>query len=284
MLDRHTQKKKKNCTAQRAGCDPIARPPRPPITRNNNSQKVIRCPGDGDWATGNAKQDAPYRAAICSIWLIPDLEPNRRLRTATRQVICTPKGWVAAATKSSYDEPDRTSTKRKLLNHPLTRGEVVGVAQALGRNRSLRVIAPLQAILEKLRTFRLIITAKCRPAPARNLTNVPDSSIVKWYTALSHAILSYYRCCDNFHKVRSIVDYHVRWSAIFTLATKHKSSASKIIYKYSRDLIIASGDNERDTIARLPAKRDLAKVGRRFLVDIERGRVEKILKTPPRAF
>lgn len=279
MLNRHTQKKK-NCTAQGAGCDPLARPPRPPITRNNNSQKVIRCPGAVAWATGNAKQDAPYRAAICSIWLIPDLEPNRRLLGATRQVICTPKGCEAAATKSAYDERERTSTKRKWLYHPLTRGEVVGG----GRNRSLRVIAPLQAILEKLRTFRLIITAKCRPAPARNLTNVPDSSIVKWYTALSHAILSYYRCCDNFHKVRSIVDYHVRWSAIFTLATKHKSSASKIIYKYSRDLIIASGDNERDTIARLPAKRDLAKVGRRFLVDIERGRVDKILKTPPRAF
>lgn len=78
------------------------------------------------------------------------------------------------------------------------------------------------------------------------------------------------------------MDYHVRWSGIFTLATKHKSSASKIIYKYSRDLAIV--DHQRDTIARLPAKSYLAKVGRRFLVDIERGRVDKILKTPPRAF
>lgn len=71
----------------------------------------------------------------------------------------------------------------------------------------------------------------------------------------------------------------MRWSAIFTLATKHKSSASKIIYKYSRDLKIY--DDERNTLARLPGKSYFEKVGRRFLLDIERGRVEKILKNPP---
>lgn len=181
------------------------------------------------------------RAGIISLC---NPSPRYNLFAGSAKKVCTSIAGAAGG-------PPPCTITRPVANPRLRQGVPSG-----GRNRSLRVIAPIPVIMDKLRTFGLIITAKCRPAPARNLTNVPDSSIVKWYTALAHGILSYYRCCDNFHKLRSIVDYHVRWSAIFTLATKHKSSASKVIYKYSRDLIIPvyAGDYKRDTIARFPAK------------------------------
>ncbi|BEI31790.1 putative groupII intron reverse transcriptase /maturase (mitochondrion) [Bryopsis sp. KO-2023] len=298
MLNRHKGGpafRQENCTAwgstetQSTGVT-HARPPRPPKVRagtislcNYNlfahSAKKV-CPSIAGAACGTPLSGAPK---LPNRVTTGNPQNPRRRRPRPRRPTVRPFGADSApapVVKMAQAACACTIT-RPVANPPLRQGVPSG-----GRNRSLRVIAPIPVIMDKLRTFGLIITAKCRPAPARNLTNVPDSSIVKWYTALAHAILSYYRCCDNFHKVKSIVDYHVRWSAIFTLATKHKSSASKVIYKYSRDLIIPgyAGDHKRDTIARFPAKWYLAKVGRRFCVDIERGRVDKILKTPPRAF
>ena len=68
-----------------------------------------------------------------------------------------------------------------------------------------------------------------------SLTNVSDRDIVNWSAGIAISPLSYYRCCDNLYQVRTIVNYQIRWSAIFTLAHKHKSSARNIILKYPKD-------------------------------------------------
>ncbi|CAK7328599.1 unnamed protein product [Dovyalis caffra] len=68
------------------------------------------------------------------------------------------------------------------------------------------------------------------------------------------------RCCDNLYQVRTIVDYQIRWSAIFTLAHKHKSSARNIILKYSKDLNIVNKEGGK-TLAEFPNSIELGKLG-----------------------
>jgi len=67
------------------------------------------------------------------------------------------------------------------------------------------------------------------------LGELSDGDIVNWSAGIAISPLSYYRCRDNLYQVRTIVDYQIRWSAIFTPAHKHKSSARNIILKYSKD-------------------------------------------------
>jgi len=50
-------------------------------------------------------------------------------------------------------------------------------------------------------------------------------------------ILNYYLCYENLSKVRSIVNYHLRWLAVYTLAQKHKSSSHRISPKFSKNLV-----------------------------------------------
>jgi hypothetical protein len=92
------------------------------------------------------------------------------------------------------------------------------------------------------------------------LTNVSDGDIVNWFAGIAISLLSYYRCCDNLYQVRTIVDYQIRWSAIFTLAHKHKSSARNIILKYSKDLNIVNKEGGK-TLAEFPNSIELGKLG-----------------------
>ena len=57
-----------------------------------------------------------------------------------------------------------------------------------------------------------------------------NRDIVNWSAGITISPLSYYRCCDNLYQVRTIVNYQIRWSAIFTLAHKHKSSAILVYF------------------------------------------------------
>ncbi|XLT14267.1 hypothetical protein HN51_059957 [Arachis hypogaea] len=68
------------------------------------------------------------------------------------------------------------------------------------------------------------------------------------------------RCRDNLYQVRMIIDHQIRWSAIFTLAHKHKSSARNIIPKYSKDSNIINQEGGK-TLAEFPNSIELGKHG-----------------------
>nr|WNR49288.1 maturase R [Acorus tatarinowii] len=118
-------------------------------------------------------------------------------------------------------------------NQQATRRPLGGTLYSVG----IRIEAPIKKILRRLRDRGLISRRRPWPIHVACLTNVSDGDIVNWSAGIAISLLSYYRCCDNFDQVRTIVDHQIRWSAIFTLAHKHKSSARNIIQKYSKDLL-----------------------------------------------
>ncbi|KAL0383824.1 UNVERIFIED_CONTAM: hypothetical protein Slati_4607400 [Sesamum latifolium] len=67
-------------------------------------------------------------------------------------------------------------------------------------------------------------------------------------------------CRDNLYQVRTIVDHQIRWSAIFTPAHKHKSSARNIIPKYSKDSNRVNQEGGK-TLAEFPNSIELGKLG-----------------------
>jgi len=95
------------------------------------------------------------------------------------------------------------------------------------------------------------------------LTNISNKDIINWFASVVRGFLSYYRYCDNLYQIWTIVDYHICWSAIFTLANKHKSSTQKIIPKHSKDLHIVNG--EGGTLVSFPTSIELRTLRLEFL-------------------
>nr|YP_010736413.1 maturase [Plantago ovata]WEL36391.1 maturase [Plantago ovata] len=133
-------------------------------------------------------------------------------------------------------------------------------ARSIRREFPIQIEAPIKKILRRLRDRGLISRRRPWPIHVACLTNVSDGDIVNWYTGIAISLLSYYRCCDNLYQVRRIVDYQIRWSAIFTSAHKHKTSARNIIPKYSKDLNIINQEGGK-TLAEFPNRKELAKLG-----------------------
>ena len=124
----------------------------------------------------------------------------------------------------------------------------------------IQVEAPIKKILRRLRDRGIISRRRPWPIHVACLTNVSDGDIVNWSAGIAISPLSYYRCRDNLYQVRTIVDHQIRWSAIFTLAHKHKSSARNIIPKYSKDSNIVNQEGGK-TLAEFPNSIELGKLG-----------------------
>ena len=128
-----------------------------------------------------------------------------------------------------------------------------------------QINAPLKILREKLKSKKLISKAN-KPVAVNRLIIQPDFVIIKWFTTIGQSLLNYYRCCNNFHKVKNYVDYMVRWSAIRTLAAKHKISSKNVINKWSKNLIIS--DTNGHLIAKFPTNTEIKSMKRAFMLNV----------------
>ena len=133
-----------------------------------------------------------------------------------------------------------------------------------------RILAPLDHIRDQLRRRGIVEDKNFRPTASKRMLNHEDSIIVNYFRAIAQGLLSYYRCCDNFHKVKRIATYHIRWAALHTLANKHKLTVKNAIYCYTLNLVIRQEFNGQVIIvAKFPSKKDIAIMRKKFLVDAD---------------
>jgi len=137
-----------------------------------------------------------------------------------------------------------------------------------------QINAPLLEIRNKLKD-RGIISNSNKPKAIGRLIHSSDSEIISWYNSVGRGLLNYYCCCQNFYKVKDYVDYMVRWSAIHTLAGKHKSSCKKIIQKHTKNLIIK--DEEGHVIVQFVSTVEIKRMRRRFRANVSENVVDTVL-------
>lgn len=130
---------------------------------------------------------------------------------------------------------------------------------------SLQIEAPLKDLRDKLR-LRGIISKANKPTSMSLMIWLSDEVIVQWFAGVGRGLLNYYCCCNNFYKVKDYVDYMVRWSAIHTLALKHRLSCKKVIVKWTKNLVIE--DSEGRLLARFLSNIDIRSMGCKFLPNV----------------
>lgn len=148
------------------------------------------------------------------------------------------------------------------LNNFVWKREKVNVKQTF---IALSLCAPMQELKEKLRLNGLL-TQFNRPAAVNRVLHQKNHIIVGWFHSIARGLLEYYRCCHNFVKVKNYVEYFVRWSAIHTLAKKHGSSCSDIVFKWSKNLVILNSKGEK--LVDFPDSSFIKTMGRKFLSGI----------------
>lgn len=127
---------------------------------------------------------------------------------------------------------------------------------------SMRIEAPVDEIYALLHSRGFITVKQKRPTPNDSVLGQEDHRIVSWYRRVSVGLLNYYSCCDNFLKVKAIVNYQLRWSAIHTLSKKHKSSSRQVIQKYGKNLVVT---RDGTTVASFLSVEEIKKHQKGFL-------------------
>lgn len=86
----------------------------------------------------------------------------------------------------------------------------------------LIVNADIKLIYSKLKKNGIIQKTKMKVNTKKSLLLLDNYKIITFFSSLAKNILNYFACCDNFLKVKCIVQYYIRLSLASTLKQKYK--------------------------------------------------------------
>lgn len=131
-------------------------------------------------------------------------------------------------------------------------------------------IKPILKINKKI-VYNMLLTngimnAKKKPCCKVNIINNSNYNIVLYFRKVMNKLLSYYRCADDFYKIKNIVNWFVRYSAISTVKHKHKLASRKtVVDKYKIDLACL---NHKGNTIKLITKNDVNELKKKFIINI----------------
>ena len=96
-----------------------------------------------------------------------------------------------------------------------------------------RIYAPTRELKDRMKAWGMLSKVGS-PKASGAIFRYHEISIIEFYKQKALGFLNYYRPAVNFHEVKKLADYHIRWSLIHTLAGKHKKKVHQIIKKYGK--------------------------------------------------
>jgi Type II intron maturase len=96
-----------------------------------------------------------------------------------------------------------------------------------------KIYAPIQELKDRMKTWGMLFK-NGEPKASGVIFCYHEISIIEFYKQKALGFLNYYKPAVNYHQVKKLVDYHMRWSLIHTLAGKHKKKVYQIIKIYGK--------------------------------------------------
>ena len=96
-----------------------------------------------------------------------------------------------------------------------------------------RLYAPIWELKERMRVWGMLSDGG-KPKASGTCFRYHEISIIDYYKQKALGFLNYYKPAVNFHGVKKLADYHMRWSLLHTLAGKHKKKVYQIIKQYGK--------------------------------------------------
>jgi hypothetical protein len=111
-----------------------------------------------------------------------------------------------------------------------------------------RIYAPIRELKDRMKTWGML-SKNGKPKASGVTFRYHEISIIEYYKQKALGFLNYYKPASNFHQVKKLVDYHMRWSLIHTLAGKHKKKVYQIIKIYGKTpKVVLEGTDRKDKV------------------------------------
>ena len=111
-----------------------------------------------------------------------------------------------------------------------------------------QITIDLDKLYKKLEENK-IINNKKTPIAKTNILIADDCFIIKYYNSVAYGLMSYFRCVNNINKLKEIIVYHLRYSLMYTLMSKHKLSSVKAVLKvYGKNIETIKGDRKTEFV------------------------------------
>ena len=127
----------------------------------------------------------------------------------------------------------------------------------------VRLKAPMTLVVNRMH-LQGFCNGEGKPTPKRNWISQQDNQILSLYNATIRRYFNFYKGCHYQHRLGRIW-YIMQYSCAMTLASKHKSSISKIYKKHGKDIEVKYGMTSKPRTIKL-YKPDYSEKGRKFLI------------------
>lgn len=97
----------------------------------------------------------------------------------------------------------------------------------------LQIYAPIYQLNFKLKSWH-IVSESGKPKSCNFVIKYEDTRIIEVFKQKAVGLLNYYKPAFNFQEVKKLINYHLRWSLIHTLAAKYSTKVYKIMLKYGK--------------------------------------------------
>ena len=162
--------------------------------------------------------------------------------------------------KAKQEEAKRIMAKPKF-----SQKEVDRVFFGQPQNLQPRLYAPIYQLKNKLKIWHMISNAG-KPKACGFALKYADISIIEFFRQKALGFLNYYKPASNFHEIKRLVNYHLRWSLIHTLAAKYSTKVHKVIAKYGKTPKVKLVEAKKEkTLAEFLTPNDINNRSRGFL-------------------
>lgn len=138
-----------------------------------------------------------------------------------------------ASSNKNLTEIKSEEVKRIIVNPNYKQMHVDRILYGQSQGLNPRLYAPIWKLKKRMVTWGMI-TNKGKPKASGTIFRYHEISIIDFYKQKALGFLNYYKPAVNFHEVRKLADYHMRWSLLHTLAGKYKKKVHHIIKRYGK--------------------------------------------------
>ena len=167
------------------------------------------------------------------------------------------KAMKLAASKDNLQNFRMEEVKRIKSNSNYKQMHVDRVLYGQPQGLNPRIYAPIRDLKNKLKTWGMLDKGG-KPKANGAVFRYHDISIIEHYKSKALGFLNYYRPAVNYHEVKKLVDYNLRWSLIHTLAGKHTTKVHQIISSYGKSpKIVLESNVKTHELAFFPTPNDV---------------------------
>ena len=124
---------------------------------------------------------------------------------------------------------------QKLKKEDTTTHTIKRSTSGIKQNLRPRLFIPQNAIINRMRQWGMINQKINKPIACNALLKYHDIQFIEHFKSKAKSLLEYYRPASNYYWIKTQVNYHMRWSLLFTIARKHKKNLADIVKLFGKN-------------------------------------------------